>query len=101
MLTFCLATRLSYLSDMARLALHSLWNATSSTSKSLLRFNDIATALVTLGARREVAEDHHWAVRQDGRPLNITHEDRLRVVSGLVKLVEIAGRWVFPPFILS
>jgi hypothetical protein len=77
---------------MARLALHSLWNATSSTSKSLLRFNDIATALVTLGARREVAEDMHWDVREDRCSLIITHEDRLHAVSGLVKLVEIAGR---------
>jgi hypothetical protein len=58
----------------------------------LLRFSDIATALVTLGARRQVAEDFHWAVREDERPLDITPEDRLRLVRGLVKLVETAGR---------
>lgn len=87
-----LATRPSRLSDAARRALHSLWSASSSTSKSSLRLNDIVTALLTLGARREVAEDMHWDVREDRRSLIITHEDRLHAVSGLVKLVEIAGR---------
>ena len=88
----CLATGQSCLSDVARHALHSLWNASSSTSKATLRFGDIVSALVTLGARREVAEYLHWAVGEDKCSLMITHEDRLRVVTGLVKLVEIAGR---------
>ncbi|OAX32748.1 hypothetical protein K503DRAFT_860162 [Rhizopogon vinicolor AM-OR11-026] len=89
---FALASRPSRLSDAARHALHSLWSAASPTSKSLLLFSDIATALVTLGARRQVVQDLHWAVRADVRPLDITHEDRLRVASGVVKLVEVAGR---------
>ncbi|KAG1732199.1 uncharacterized protein EDB91DRAFT_1152137 [Suillus paluster] len=73
-------------------ALHSLWNAASSTSKSPLRFTDIATALVNLGARRQVSEDLHWTIRKDEHPLHIATEDRVRVVSKLVTLVGIAGR---------
>ncbi|KAG1742847.1 hypothetical protein EDB19DRAFT_1966334 [Suillus lakei] len=82
----------SRLSGAAYSALHSLWSPASATSQSTLRFTDIATALVNLGACRQVAEDLHWTIREDGRPLHITAEDRSRVLSKLVTLAGIAGR---------
>ncbi|KAG1808292.1 uncharacterized protein BJ212DRAFT_1384503 [Suillus subaureus] len=91
---FALAISLieSRLSGAAYSALHSLWSATSCTSKSALHFTDIATALVNLGACRHVAEDLRWTIREDVHPLHITAEDRSRVLSKLVTLVGIAGR---------
>ncbi|KAG2364914.1 hypothetical protein BDR07DRAFT_1607859 [Suillus spraguei] len=91
---FALAISLteSHLSGVAFSALHGLWNATSYTSKSALRFTDIASALVNLGASRHVAEDLCWTIREDVHPLHITTETRLRVLSKLVTLVGIAGR---------
>ncbi|KAG2750267.1 hypothetical protein P692DRAFT_201864839 [Suillus brevipes Sb2] len=91
---FALAIRLteSHLSGAAYSALHNLWSATSCTYKAALRFTDIATALVNLGACRRVAEDLRWTIREDVQPLNITAESRSRVLSTLVTLVGIAGR---------
>jgi hypothetical protein len=91
---FALAISLteSRLSGAAYSALHSLWSATSCTSKSVLHFTDIATALVNLGACRHVAEDLCWTIREDVRPLHITAGNRARVLSKLVTLVGIAGR---------
>jgi hypothetical protein len=82
----------SRLSGAAYSALHSLWSATSYTSKSTLRFTDIATALVNLGACRHVAEDLRWTIREDVHPLRISSENRSRVLSKLVALVGIAAR---------
>ncbi|KAG2059195.1 hypothetical protein BDR06DRAFT_994148 [Suillus hirtellus] len=82
----------SRLSGAAYSALHSLWSATSYTSKSTLRFTDIATALVNLGACRHVAEDLGWTIRENIHPLRISSENRSRVLSKLVALVGIAAR---------
>ncbi|KAG2150604.1 hypothetical protein DEU56DRAFT_37316 [Suillus clintonianus] len=82
----------SCLSGAAYSALHSLWSAASSTSKSTLRFTDVAAVLVNLGACHQVAEDLHWTIPKDERPSHITAEDRSRVLSKLVTLVGIAGR---------
>ncbi|KAG1839013.1 hypothetical protein DFJ58DRAFT_917053 [Suillus subalutaceus] len=91
---FALAISLteSRLSGAAYSALRGLWSATSYISKSVLRFTDIATALVNLGACRHVAEDLRWTIREDVHPLHITAENRSRVLSKLVTLVGIAGR---------
>ncbi|KAG2036123.1 hypothetical protein BDR03DRAFT_1092768 [Suillus americanus] len=91
---FALAISLteSPLSGAAYSALHGLWSATSCTSKSALRFTDIATTLVNLGACRHVAEDLCWTIREDVHPLHITAENRPCVLSKLVTLVGIAGR---------